>query len=92
METALLVIDVQHAPSTGEKAAFGIDTVIEKIKALSAGLWFRRFGSTPERPSVRPANRLGDSLKRLRAQDAARRAPMIESAPTAAPPVPRSWR
>jgi len=51
METALLVIDVQHAPSTGENAAFGIDTVIEKIKALSAGLC---SGDSDRRLSGRP--------------------------------------
>jgi nicotinamidase-related amidase len=35
MTTALLIIDIQHALCTGEEAAFGIDSVIEKVNALS---------------------------------------------------------
>lgn len=36
MSTALLVIDVQHALTTGQWAAFGIDRVIDNINALIA--------------------------------------------------------
>jgi nicotinamidase-related amidase len=35
MTTALLIIDIQHALCCGEDAAFGIDSVIEKVNALS---------------------------------------------------------
>jgi nicotinamidase-related amidase len=35
MTTALLIIDIQHALCTGADAAFGIETVIEKVNALS---------------------------------------------------------
>jgi nicotinamidase-related amidase len=35
MTTALLIIDIQHALCSGEEAAFGIDSVIEKVNALS---------------------------------------------------------
>jgi Isochorismatase family len=33
--TALLIIDIQHALCSGGEAAFGIDSVIEKVNALS---------------------------------------------------------
>lgn len=36
MTTALLIIDVQQALSTGDEAGFEIDRVIERINALSA--------------------------------------------------------
>jgi nicotinamidase-related amidase len=36
MTTALLIIDIQHALCSGDEAAFGIDSVIEKVNALSA--------------------------------------------------------
>ncbi len=37
MTTALLIIDMQHALCFGEEAAFGIESVIEKVNALSGG-------------------------------------------------------
>jgi nicotinamidase-related amidase len=36
MNTALLIIDVQHALCRGEEAAFDIDRVVERINAVSA--------------------------------------------------------
>ena len=36
MTTALLIIDIQHALCSGDDAAFGIESVIEKVNALSA--------------------------------------------------------
>lgn len=38
MKTALLIIDVQNVLCTGEYAAFDIDSVIEKINAVSANV------------------------------------------------------
>jgi nicotinamidase-related amidase len=36
MTTALLIIDIQQALCSGDDAAFGIESVIEKVNALSA--------------------------------------------------------
>ena len=36
MTTAVLIIDIQHALCAGNDAAFGIDSVIDKVNAMSA--------------------------------------------------------
>jgi nicotinamidase-related amidase len=41
--TALLIIDMQNALCSGEDAAFGIDSVIEKVNALSGRARVSRF-------------------------------------------------
>lgn len=35
MRTALVIIDIQYELCSGEEAAFGIDSVIEEVNALS---------------------------------------------------------